>query len=283
MIGCNYNNCDQRDILDGKGYLKDSTISNLDGFLTDSSKLYFPDKCFINDKWVNIAKDTEEKVDYSYFNNYFSLILRFFKVPVLFNYYLGGESYRLLWLFNPYQSRPILITIKKCGKDVLVNSKMLSENPDIFAKVYTHDNKVRYQKSKKIIKSFGPILALNTNIDSLRKQYPDADSIIPPENNINLIVDTTIKLKIDDWQNLFGLINLSGFWTMEPYIGMEGFDGMDIVFEGQTKDKYHFVKRVFPEDNLEKCCDYLIEISKIKLIIENNKYFKTQSCRMPAE
>jgi len=243
--------CDQKDKRGGKGYYKDSTLTTLDGSLIDSTKLYFPERYFMNDKWVELNfKDTNETYLTSNWLQHYSFILKYFKAPILYNYYLGAEMYRFLWL--RFSQKPVLITLTKVGKQIFINSKMLNEIPDF----PTSLNKYHRNTSR-------AMLIVTNKITGQNEEFPISDSIVSPSNNIKLVIDTTFEIALDDWKFFLKLIDLSSFWEQEPIVGWGGCDGDQWVLEGQNYDKYHFVSRWSPEGHFKHCCEYLIALSQL--------------------
>ncbi len=246
--------CDQKDKMGGKGYYKDSTLTTLNGSLIDSTKLYFPERYFINDKWAELYfKDTNETYLRSDWLQYYSFNLKYFKAPVLYNYYLGHEMYRFLWL--RFSQKPVLITLTKADRLIIINTKILNARPQQYTAIYNANGKNQYDR----------YIIADKCIDSLWKEYPYADSIVPPINNIKFSIDTTYEIAEDDWKFFLKLIDLCSFWEQEPLIGWGGCDGDQWVLEGQTYDKYHFVSRWEPEGHFKHCCEYLIALSKLDL------------------
>lgn len=76
------------------------------------------------------------------------------------------------------------------------------------------------------------------------------------------------------WDKFMELINRTTFWTMtslDPDHG--GFDGAQWILEGKSAKQYHVVDRWSPntKDNFNKCCDFLIHLTDLK-IKDSNKY-----------
>ncbi|MHC1704987.1 MAG: hypothetical protein AB9846_13845 [Tenuifilaceae bacterium] len=243
FFGCK----EKRDFKGGKGFLKDSTISSYDGILKDSMNFHFPNNYYNDSLWI------KTKID-KFHLNWYSSYLKCFKAPILYNYYLGYESYRFLWLrsFN----RAVLITLTKENRKIVINTKILSKRPNFNTILYN----VKTGKGK-------------TN-DTIRLMYLDkiqmfkilqyADSIALPKYNVEFAIDTSVLLNSKNWNEFNKLIEQSDFWQKEPYVESFGLDGSEWVLEGQVYEKYHFVSRWSPKDNFRKCCEYLIKISSLK-------------------
>jgi len=82
------------------------------------------------------------------------------------------------------------------------------------------------------------------------------------------------KITDKDWTKFIDLINKSGFWdlpTVENDIG--GFDGSEWILEGTTDDYYHVVSKWTPSGcSFYNCCDYLISLTDLEFIGEDEKY-----------
>jgi hypothetical protein len=259
LFGC----APKKDKQGGLGYLKDSTLTNQNGYLFDSTKSYFPEKYFMNGKWVKqIYKDSSDMYNTKFWLHHYSVNLYFFKVPVLYNYYQSVETFRFLWLRNFHE--PVLITVSKDGRETYLNTKMLNEKPPIYTTVYNYYGNDMSDFSGDDF-SGGDLITEENNIEKLWKEYPKADSIVVPHNNIKFLVDTTFKLDSEKWNEFIKLVYLCGFWEQKPIKSWGGCDGAQWVLEGQTYDKYHFVSRWSPKDEFRVCCEYLIRISQLPI------------------
>lgn len=235
----------------GNGYLKDSTLTDFYGLLIDSSIYYLPTKYYNDSIWQ------DSKID-SFCLKWFSSNYSCFKSPILYNYYLGYENYRFLWIRNFH--KPVLITIRKKNK-IEINTKFLNGHPDFFVKVYLP--KINNQKPDDTI--FATDFFTTLDIEDAKKRYPNADSILPPRNDIKIDFDTTYYLSNRQWNYFIKYIDSCNFWKMNPYKDEIGIDGAMWVLEGQNRDKYHFVVRFCPDEKFfRNCCLYLIKLSAAK-------------------
>jgi len=243
----------KKDKRGGMGYLNDSTLTNLDGYLFDSAKSYFPEKYFMNGKWVKqIYKDSSDMFDSEFWLHIYSVNLYSFKAPVLYNYYLDAEMYRFLWLRN--FDKPVLITLIKSGRGISINTKMLNEKPNIYVAVHNYDGN-----------NIGDLMIESNNTEELWKKYPNADSIVLPHNDLKYLIDTTFEVDSEQWNEFLRHLELCGFWEQKPITSWGGLDGAQWVLEGHTYDKYHFVSRWCPKDHYRQCCEYLIKLSGLYL------------------
>jgi hypothetical protein len=100
-----------------KNYPQDTTVSNPQGVPKDSMTFYFPSIIKTDSQFV--------KNDIKY-PKWRSTLLYHFKEPILFNYFLGHEVYRFLWLrsFNT----PMVFSLNKEGNNVWLIVKKLDVN-----------------------------------------------------------------------------------------------------------------------------------------------------------
>jgi hypothetical protein len=222
----------------GIEYEKDSTLSSTNGHLIDSSKFYLPPRFFV-DSIIDISQ-----ID-TFLLEWYSTDYRCFKADILYNYYLGFENYRFLWLRSFH--KPVMITIQK-GTRITINTKILQKIPDIWTHIYLPDGEIG---------SF-------QDYETSKKDFPLADSIIVPKNDIKIITDTTVYISKKEWDGFLKLADSCRFWKLKPISRVMGLDGAEWILEGQKKDKYQFVARWSPTDSFEKCCEYLIRLSAAK-------------------
>ena len=228
----------------GIDYYQDSSISDKKGNLIDTSRYYFPSE-FMQD---STAKELQG-ID-TFKLQFYSGILRCFKEPILYNYYLGNEVLRFLWVRS--FDKPILITVK-LNKTITVNTKMLKSFSDCFIQIYLPGNS---PNSKNIF--------LSNNLESIKSSFPFADSIVLPRYDTGIVLDTTYVIKKSQWNNLLALVDSCDFWELKPFNMTLGHDGAYWILEAQTKEKYQFVERWSPNDSFSKCCEYIIKLSAAK-------------------
>lgn len=231
----------------GIAYYKDPTLSTTSGRIIDSSKFFLPADLMIDARYYPAQIDTFRLKWFS--SNYLC-----FKEPILYNYYLGYENYRFLWIrsFN----NPVLITVKHTNK-ILINTKILADQPSFMTEIYIPEKgPVKYRKAA--------IASLTCDLKSLKDEFPNADSIIVPKFDTKIILDTTCSLSEKQWARFRELLDSCNFWKLEPTKPTLGLDGADWILEGQSQNKYQFVVRWSPHDSFEKCCEYLIILSAAK-------------------
>jgi hypothetical protein len=225
----------------GVDYLNDSTLSYKNGIIKDSTRFFLPS---------NLMKSSfgglEPSID-SFKLHWFSRSYLCFREPVLYNYYLGYENYRFLWLRS--FDRSVVITIKN-AKKATICTKIL-KNP-------AHIMSVVFKNGHWTARTF------EMDIEKIRGQIPDADSIVVPRFNDKLLLDTTFTISKKQWTGFKELIDSCNFWRLEPSHSVMGTDGSEWILEGQSLDKYHFVSRWSPKDTFARCCEYLIKLSSAK-------------------
>jgi hypothetical protein len=235
-------------ISDNSGikYSNDPAISTKDGSIIDSTMFFLPSELMILDLWGSKQIDTFKL-------KWFSANYLCFKEPILYNYYLGYENYRFLWIrsFN----KPVLITIKKTNK-ISINTKMLARHPAIMSEIFLHESAPHNKR--------GEVESFEYDLEKLKKEFPNADSIIAPKFDTKIVLDTTYTLGKSQWNKFKELLDSCNFWKLEQTKTIATLDGAEWILEGQSQNKYQFVVRWSPIDSFEKCCEYLIKLSAAK-------------------
>jgi len=231
----------------GIDYYQDSLISDKSGYLIDSTKYFFPATYMQDSTSVYLRGLDTFKL------KWYSADLRCFKEPILYNYYLGCEVFRFLWLrsFN----RPVLITVKH-DKSISVTTKILETIPDFLTRIYLPEHSS--------IPHHRGIGSFSDNLENLKAEFPNADSIVLPRYNFSTVLDTTYTIQKSQWDILLTLVNDCDFWEMMPCKTELGLDGAHWILEAQTEDKYQFVERWSPRDSFSDCCKYIISLSAAK-------------------
>ncbi len=241
MISCTLNKTNQG----GLGYLKDSTLTTFDGRIIDSNRFSLPIKYYKDITWI------DTKID-SFDLKIYSLYLSNFNAPILYNYYLGYDNYRFLWIRSFHCA--VLITLEKKG-NITINTKILKTRPNIWTTIYNPFGKKN---------SIGEKIMTGQDISSAKKEYPFADSIVLPKSKVAIALDTTCILSKSQWDRFVGLVDSCEFWKLNAYNKEMGCDGAEWLLEGQNAEKYHFVTRWSPNDMYMRCCEYLIKLSAAK-------------------
>jgi len=251
LFGLSFASCHQTK-SEKDNYSKDPKISNTRGVPKDSITFYFP---------TSIRQDTgivKTEID-TFMMNWFSSALYSAKEPILYNYYLGHDIYRFLWLRSFH--RPVVFSFHKDGNKVWLTTKELNKQPEFMDE---------YPPIK-----FIPIKLLpNGQPDPKQVRYkekPDRKIIRKAERKADIILNQTKKLTEKDWTEFETLLSNCSFWNSKPYIEESGLDGSEWTIEGHLKNKYWFVNRWSPRDNFRKVGEFLIQkVSLKKKYIEIN-------------
>jgi len=222
-------------------YPKNLSISNAKGLPKYPTTFYFPD---------TISQDTNlVKTEIPTFKlNWFSSALYSAKEPILYNYYLGHDIYRFLWLRSFH--RPVVFTFHRDGNKIWLTTKKLNKQPEF------------YDLGE--IEFIPPKFLPNGKPDTTQVRYkekPLRKIIRKADRKADIILNETKKLSEKDWTEFETLLINYSFWTSKPYIEEFGLDGSEWTIEGHLKDKYWVVNRWSPNDNLRKIGEYLIKKS----------------------
>jgi hypothetical protein len=101
-------------------YLNDRKISNEEGIPVDSLQHYLPDSTFENS--FAFDKGTAANLQ-----NWFSAALYNMQEPLLYNFFLGFESYRFDWIRSFH--RPVVISINKKDSRIWLSTRRLNRRP----------------------------------------------------------------------------------------------------------------------------------------------------------
>ena len=222
-------------------YPEDSSISTIDGIPNDSLLFYFPD--LIKKDSVNIEAGLD-----TFMLNWYSSALYCAKESILYNYYLGHDVYRFLWLRSFH--RPVIFSLHKEKNKVWLTTKILDRQPQFLDETYVH---------------FSPpiIDGEEADYETLDREQV-VDSIVKADRKANLILSQAKQLSAKEWEEFEFLLNTCSFWDMKPYEENHGLDGSEWIIEGHLKNKYWFVCRWSPKDGIKTVGIYLIEKSGIK-------------------
>ena len=221
-------------------YPKDSLISNHLGVPYDSLTFYYPAVFHVGSKIEYTQIDT-------FMYNWFSSNLHSAHEPILFNYYLGHDIYRFLWLRS--FDRPVVISIHKNNEKVWLETRILDKQPEFYD-------------------SPPPPVLLNNSIQqSLKKDEPFKYEYIirKLDRQANIVLNQIIVLTNDEWTEFEKLIADCLFWTDVPLNeDIMGFDGSFWTFEGHLSNHYRCVIRWSPDDCYRVLGKYLINKSELE-------------------
>lgn len=211
-------------------YAENPALSDKQGHPHDSLTFYFP---------TTIKKDSlEVKNEMNTFVlNWYSSALYAAKEPILFNYYLGHDMYRFLWLRS--FDRPVVFTLHRDGREVWLTTKVLNKQPNFDDITYV-------------------------SIGEMGDKELVTDSVVKADRKASLVINTSKKLSKKDWNNFTALLDKCSFWTTKPYSERGGFDGSEWIIEGHLKSKYWFVSKWSPKDNFRELGLFLINKSELK-------------------
>lgn len=171
--------------------------------------------------------------------------------PVLFNYFLGHDIYRFLWLRSFH--KPMVFSLHKDGKKVWLTTKQLNKQPQFIDITWS--------------KFVEPFVTADGEIDTANfdeKYNNRVDSVIKADRKANIILNQTIPLSNEEWEEFKSLLNAASFWTSAPLDTGSGLDGSEWIIEAHLKEKYWFVSRWSPKGDIKKAGSYLIEKSGVE-------------------
>lgn len=220
-------------------YIKDQKISNSQGVPKDSNTFYFP---------AFIQQDNDlVKIDIDIFKqNWYSSALYSAKEPILYNFYLGHDIYRFLWLRSFH--RPVVISIHKHKDKVWLILKELNKQPE-FLDEYT---------SVKFVAPDNDTTLVENTKDQKFEIVKKAD------RKAHIILNRTVKLTENEWTEFEMLLSKCSFWDSRPTIEIYGLDGSEWIIEAHLKNNYGVMNRWSPDDNFRKVGEYLIIKSGFK-------------------
>jgi hypothetical protein len=204
-------------------YPQNTHVSSNQGEPNDPLVFYFPDTIKTEKKTIAITLDTFKLKWYS--GDLFCA-----NEPILYNYYLGHDIYRLLYLRAFHN--PIIISLNKDNDRIWLTTKELSDEAD-FNDTGIHNNHLK-----------------------------DSHKI-----TTEIIVNKTRKLTHYDWLNFELLLDSCEYWNSEPTNSRIGLDGSEWILEAHLSNKYWFVDRWCPDGYFRKASLFLINKSELDEII----------------
>lgn len=232
LVGLSLWNCTKQDPQ--YIYPQDDKFSKPNGEPYDSSTFFFPTELNYGDSVI------KTNIESLYLHWYSSQLLPA-KEMILFNHYLGQDSYRFTWLraFD----EPTFFTITKKSDHVWLTFKKLDRQPKFMETTIVTG------------------IVFSNPIDTTQKKY----SIQFPDRHANIKINETKELSIKEWDQFENLLNEIGYWKMAPtlYEDPPGVDGQQWIIEAHLKNKYWFVDRWSPRDDYRKAGEYLVTLSGI--------------------
>lgn len=168
--------------------------------------------------------------------------------PHLYNYYLGKNIYRFLWIRSFHS--PMVFVLSNSSGEVRLRIKKLDRHPltrDIrYHDIASYDSLYKDHKiEKEIITDNGKQITL---------------SLIKADRRAHIIYDTIHKLSIREWNKFGKLLKQANFEKLQSYQWDGEADGSAWVIEEHLKDQYRFVSG----KDIYKPGKFLIELSGLK-------------------
>lgn len=229
LVGCHKKQVNDKVIP----FLSDSAISDNYGKPNDSLTLYFPQKIFL---------DSTKIEDVFFYKKLWSFSLYKINEPILCNYYLNKEVYRLI--IDRLFSRTFIIRIEKNKDTIFMVTKSL--NRRITYPFIKTGNYIIYRPpgAKKL-----------TEVEIEKIKHRD-DSIARIYNNTNYFVDSLICKRISSkqWNIFINKLDSINFWNSYPRVCDEytQVDGSIWIIEGQDKRGYQFHELLSPFNKYNK-------------------------------
>lgn len=224
-------NCDSREVK--YQYPNDHNISDENGNPKDSTVQFFPKALTDKDSIIDIDP-----------YNWFSANLHLARERILYNNYLGYDSYRFTWLRS--FDEPIFITINKQFDEYWMTIKKLNKPF------------VQYQE---VVKFVPPSVSEADN----RARQEENDLMIDTLKLLpKIVIDKRIEIEKENWDNFELQLKDCNYWNLRPSDPKRpGLDGSYWIIEAHFKERYWVVDRWSPKDNFRDCGQYLLRLSGI--------------------
>ena len=209
-------------------YPNDIRLSNSFGTPLDSSSYYFPFKI------GNVLTGADTLT-----NRVYSSIMNSMKEPILYNYYLDADIFRLIVIES---WKPVkIIKFQKNNNDILVMVKVINAKDNNFFPM-------------------ADTLYINENGTIEKRKKFNANN----KGKGNVTFDSKTLRISNGWEDMIMKIKTNHFWEIKNTNGVQGLDGTKVILEGHTKTRYWFVNRWQPtiskEDKaIKDLCDYITE------------------------
>jgi hypothetical protein len=212
-------------------YPEDKNVSDKKGNPKDSTVVFFP---------KTLDKDSVVDID-PY--KWYSSNLRLAKEPIMYNTYLGYDSYRFTWLRS--FDEPVVITVNKKSDEYWMTLKKLSKPF------------VQYQE---VVKFVPPA---NVSEEEKNARQEEQDLMMDTLRLLpKIVTDKRIEIKKENWDNFLQKIMDCNYWDLQPWDPKRpGLDGSNWIIEAHLSDRYWVVERWSPKDNFRDCGQYLIRLS----------------------
>jgi hypothetical protein len=184
-------------------------------------------------------------------NKYASIYLYYFGEPIL--QHNGPDIFRFVWMRSFHN--PMIFTIKEEYARYILRIKKFDNIPQKDDIPVTSDQAYHY-------KNLGH--DIDTGLVSFGDNIPDTILMIRGYFfKPNLEIDTTIILSNKDYRNLENLLTHANFWTVPSFMPQDGTDGSGWVFEYRKDNRYKFLFRHSPQNEIFEIGKWLVEISRL--------------------
>lgn len=209
----------------------DNTISLLDGSTNDSLITYIP-------KFGDSI------------NSYMYYIL---KEPLLYNYFLNKDIYRLT--INRSFDEPIVIRVENDGKKIKIISKKLNKSISFPFYVYGRDwyNQHEYPEDVAIFDADGELIKVINEkkykqLIDIYKQYDDSMSKIYNVMDYKILFEIESYTDKSVWDSITYLVENANFWTSGycSFVNYPDPDASVWIIEGHSKFGYQCIKIYSP-------------------------------------
>jgi hypothetical protein len=208
-------------------YENNKSISSLDGYPFDSMRTYIP-------------MHGDSIGSYMYY---------IMKEPILYNYYLNKDIYRVRIIRS--FAEPIVIRIENDGEETKIITKKLSRNVSYPFIVYGRDlyEQLEFPEDVAILNAAGEVVKVINekkykDLIEIHKQHEDSMSKIYNVTDYNIIFQDESDLDKSAWDSISLLVKNSNFWTSgyNSFVNNTDPDGSTWVIEGQSKFGYQCIK-----------------------------------------
>lgn len=228
-------------------YIEDSTISNKIGRLRDYSTLSLP--LYLR---RNNTIDTTG-VDSLHDQVMISTYLKASNEPILYNYYLGHDIYRLIWC--PFRDFPLIISLHKQNNKVWIESSIISINGIWSLPQEPEPNRQLNREINSQIKK--EIVTVREIIFTPNKREREFFGSTMPRVRLKLKREISLK----EWTDFEKMLNEYNFQNNKSYkIDSPSIDCDHWFIEGHLKNGYRLIK----SKGHSKIGNYLFGLSGLK-------------------
>ncbi len=184
-------------------YPQSPTFSRPNGEPNDTLTFFFPASLRYSDSIILTNLDTFRL-------NWYSSQLFPSKEKILFNYYLGQDTYRFTWLWS--FANPVFITLNRKDERVWLTAKKLDRTPTFMT---THVLSF-------IAPKVGSKKRLGKRSKEVKTPYPQ---VIPPKRNADIETLITKELSMLEWKTFEKKLKSANFWQTSPTPSLQNHQG----------------------------------------------------------